>query len=69
MRSAQEYMIMIMIISMEWDYVSKPRPQTGLLFIFQVIQDHREPLENDIDIGKFLIRLPELSGNPTGRVN
>jgi hypothetical protein len=28
---------------MGWDYVSELRPQTGLLFIPQVIYEHQEP--------------------------
>jgi hypothetical protein len=37
----------------------------GLLFIPQVIYEHGEPWWNDIDMGKLLICLPGLSGNPT----
>jgi hypothetical protein len=31
---------MMMIISMEWDYVSELRPPTGLFFIPQVMYEH-----------------------------
>jgi hypothetical protein len=34
----------------------------------KVIYKHVEPWYNGIDRGKFLIRPPELSGNPTTRV-
>jgi hypothetical protein len=43
------------------------RPLTGLLFIPQEIYEHGEPWWNGVDRGK-VIRLPELSGNPTSRV-
>jgi hypothetical protein len=35
-------MIIIMIMSMEWDYVSKPQPPTELFFISQVIFEYGE---------------------------
>jgi hypothetical protein len=55
--------MMIIIISMWWDYVSDLRQPTGLLFIPQVIYEHGEPWWNDIDRKKLLIRPSELSGN------
>jgi hypothetical protein len=33
----------------------------GLLFLPQVIYEHGKPWRNDIDMGKLLIRPPELS--------
>jgi hypothetical protein len=59
--------VLMTIMPMGWEYVSELRPQTGQLFIPQVIHDHGEPQCNDIDKEK-LIRLPELSGNPSNRV-
>jgi hypothetical protein len=44
-----------MTMSMEWDYVSEPRPPTGLLFISQLIHEHGEPLWNYIDRRRLLI--------------
>jgi hypothetical protein len=41
---------------------------SGIFFIPQVIHEHGEPLWNDVDREKLLIRQPELSGNPTSRV-
>jgi hypothetical protein len=35
--------MMMMIVSMGWNYVSEQRPPTGLLFILQVIYEHGEP--------------------------
>jgi hypothetical protein len=34
-----------------------------------VIYEHGDPWWNDMNKGKLLIRPPELSGNPTSRVN
>jgi hypothetical protein len=60
--------MLIMITAMGWDYVSEIRPQTGLLFIPQMIHKHAEPWWNDdIYIGKLLTPPQELSGNPTSR--
>jgi hypothetical protein len=50
------------------DYVSELRPPMSLLFIPQVIYQHGELSWDELDRGKLLIRLPELSGNPTSRV-
>jgi hypothetical protein len=61
-------MMMMIIMSMGLDYVSKRRPTFDLLFISQVISEHGEPWWNDIDRGKLLNRPPELSGNPASRV-
>jgi hypothetical protein len=61
-------MIMIMIKSMAWEYVSKLRPTTGLAFILQMIHEHGESCWNNTDKGKLIIRPPELSGNPTSTV-
>jgi hypothetical protein len=58
-------MMMIMIMSMGWDYVSELRPPTGLLFIPQVIYACGEPWWNNVNRRKLLIRLQELSGNFT----
>jgi hypothetical protein len=52
------------IMSMGRDYVPERRPSTRLLFIPQVIYGYGEPWLNDIDRGKLLICLTELSGNP-----
>jgi hypothetical protein len=38
-----------LFMSMGWDDVSELRPQTGLLFIPQVIYENGEPRWNDID--------------------
>jgi hypothetical protein len=57
--------IIMMNMSMRWDYVSQLRPPTGLLFISQVIHKHGEPWLNDIDKGKLLIHPLEFSGNTT----
>jgi hypothetical protein len=58
--------IIIIIMSMGWDYVCELWPQTGLLFISQMIYEHGEPWWNYVtDRGKLLICPPELSGNPT----
>jgi hypothetical protein len=35
----------IMIMLMWWAYVCEPRPQTGLLFIAQVIYEYGAPVE------------------------
>jgi hypothetical protein len=43
------YSWLMMIMSMVRDYVSELRPSMGLLFIPQVIYEHREPWWNDID--------------------
>jgi hypothetical protein len=59
---------MLMIMSMGSEYVSELRTPPGLLFISQVIYEHGEPMWNNIDSIKLLIRPPELSGNPTGRI-
>jgi hypothetical protein len=58
---------MMMIMSMRGDYISELRPLTGLLFKSQVMYEHGESWLNDIDRGKFLILLLELSGNSTSR--
>jgi hypothetical protein len=44
--------MMIMIMSMGWDYVSELRLPAGLLFIHQMIHEYGEPRWNDIDRGK-----------------
>jgi hypothetical protein len=44
--------------------MSEVRLRTGLLFISQAIYERIEPWWNDIVRAKFLILLPELSGNP-----
>jgi hypothetical protein len=49
---------------MEWDDVSELKPQTGVLFIHQVMSAYGEPRWNDIDRGE-LIRPPEFSVNST----
>jgi hypothetical protein len=59
--------MMIIILSMGWDYVSEQRPPTSLLFIPQVIYEHWEPWRNDIHRVELLIRPPELSEHPTSR--
>jgi hypothetical protein len=58
-----------LIMSMGWEYVSEPRPSTGVLFIPQVTYEHEEPWwDDDAGWGKLLTRPLELSGNPTSRV-
>jgi hypothetical protein len=52
---------------MERNYVSELRLLIGLLLIAQVMYAYEEPLWSDIDRGRLLIRLPELSANPTIR--
>jgi hypothetical protein len=53
-------MAIMMIMSMECDYISEQWPQTCLLFIPQVICEHGEPWWSNIDRGKLLICSPEL---------
>jgi hypothetical protein len=55
--------MMMMIMSMRWDYVCELRPPAGLLFIPKNIYEYGDPWWNGIDKGKLLIRLPDLSGN------
>jgi hypothetical protein len=57
---------LMMIISIGWDYVSELRPQTGLLFIPQVIHEHAEQWWNE-STEENLIRPPGFSANPTSR--
>jgi hypothetical protein len=64
----ENYIRMMIIMSMGLDYVSKLQPQMGILFIPQVIYEHGDPCWNDIDRGKLPIRPPELSGNLTSKV-
>jgi hypothetical protein len=59
--------VIIMVMSMGWDYISELLPLTDLLFIPNVIHEHGEPWWNDINIGKLQIPSPELSGNPVSR--
>jgi hypothetical protein len=42
-------MMMTMIMSTGWDYVSELRPSPGLLLIPQMVYEHGEPWWNDID--------------------
>jgi hypothetical protein len=63
-----DMMIIVIIMSIGWEYISEVRPPTGLLFISQVIYEHGEPYCNNIDMGKSLIRPTELSGNSASRV-
>jgi hypothetical protein len=44
--------MMMMIMTMGRDYVSELQLPTGLLFIPQVIYEHEEPRQYDIDRGK-----------------
>jgi hypothetical protein len=55
---------MMMITTMETDYVSELRATTSLLFISQVIYEHGEPRWNDVDRGNLAICSSQLSGNP-----
>jgi hypothetical protein len=55
---------MMMTLSMGYNYISKPQPLTGTLFIPQMIHEHGEPWWNDVGRGKLLIRPTELSANP-----
>jgi hypothetical protein len=61
-------MMIIIIMSMGWDYASELRAPSGLLLVLQVIYEHGKPWRNDIDMEKLLIRLLELSGNHTNVV-
>jgi hypothetical protein len=61
-------MMIIIIMSMGLNYVLELPPQTGLLFIPQMLYEHGGTWWNDVDRGKLLIRPPELSGNPTSRI-
>jgi hypothetical protein len=45
-------LILILFLSMEWDYVSELHPRTGLLFIPQMIHGYEEPWWNDTKRGK-----------------
>jgi hypothetical protein len=56
-------LMMMMMMSLEWDYICDPRPRTGLLFTSQMIYEPGEPWWN-IEMAKLLIRLPELSDSP-----
>jgi hypothetical protein len=58
---------MFVILSEGWDYVSEMRPPSGLLLMAQMMYEHGDARWNSIDRRK-LIRPPELSGYPTGRV-
>jgi hypothetical protein len=58
----------MLFMLMELNYVSELRPQTGLLFIPQVINERGEAWWNDVDRGRHLMRPPELSGHPISRV-
>jgi hypothetical protein len=58
---------LIMIMSMEREYVSELRPPMGLLFIPYVIYEHGEPWWIDINREILLIRPPELSDKSTSR--
>jgi hypothetical protein len=60
-------MIMIVIMSVWLEYVSKLRLTTGLLFIPQVIYENGGPWWNNIGWIRLLILPPELSDNPTSR--
>jgi hypothetical protein len=60
-------MMITIIMSMGSDYVSELWQPTGLLFIPQ-IYENGEAWWDYIDKEKLLIRLPELSGNPTSRI-
>jgi hypothetical protein len=57
--------IIIIIMSMRREYISKLRPPTDLLFIPQEIYGHEQAWWNNIERVKLLNRAPELSGNPT----
>jgi hypothetical protein len=57
--------VMMMMMSMGWDYVSELRPPTGLLFVPQVIYEYGEPRWNEIDRRKLQIHPPDLCGNHT----
>jgi hypothetical protein len=48
--------VVVMKMSMRCDYVCELQLPAGLLFIPQVLYEHREPWWNDINIGKPLIR-------------
>jgi hypothetical protein len=67
MSTNYETMMMMMMTNtlMGLDYISKVRPATALLFIFQAIYERGEPWWNYIHRGKLLTCPPELSGNPT----
>jgi hypothetical protein len=45
-------MLFVLFISMVWDNVSELQPQTGLLFIPQVIYECGEQQWNDVGRGK-----------------
>jgi hypothetical protein len=60
--------MMVMIMSMGWDYVFELRPPTSLLFILQEVNERGEPWQNDVDTRKHLIRPPELSDGSNNRV-
>jgi hypothetical protein len=47
----QSIVIVLITMSMWLDYVSELGPQSGLLFIAQVILEHGEPWWNNIDRG------------------
>jgi hypothetical protein len=58
----------MMFKSMGWDYVFELWSPTGLLFIPQVIHEHRETWLDELYRKILLICPPELSGNPTSEV-
>jgi hypothetical protein len=47
--------IIIIIMSVWWDYVSEMWPPTGLLFIPRAVYEHGEQLWNDIDTTKVIV--------------
>jgi hypothetical protein len=59
-------MIIIMIMSMGYKYISELQPSVGLLA--QVIYEHGELRWKDVNRGNLLVRPPEFSDNPTSRV-
>jgi hypothetical protein len=58
-------LMIMMTMSMWWDFVSELRPPTDLLFVPQKIHEHGEPWWNDIERGKLVIRPSELRVNHT----
>jgi hypothetical protein len=66
--------LIMMIVSMGWDYISELLPPTGLLFVHHAIYEHCVPWWKAIDREQLLIYPPELSlailspETPSGKV-